>query len=169
MDDVNRRNALKMASATGVGGGMLLFAQAVLAQDSREKADDRFTAIPPGYKRSGEGRDLAKIGSKEQKIESLTRGSIISKTKLSATSEFLIVDHGPHSHGWHLSEFTVPLGTALVLGQVQEGDGYGDAVFMTHGIAFQGAGASLICRVAFEISWGPADALPCFGRYIRIF
>ena len=169
MDDVNRRDALKMASATGVGGGMLLFAQSVLAQDSREKAEDKRAAIPPGYKRSGKGRDLAKIGGKEEKIKSLTRGSIVSKMKLSATSEFIIVDHGPHSRGTYLSEFTVPLGTAVVLGQVQEGDGFGDALFSTGGIAIQEAGASILCRVYFSISWSENDALPCFGRYIRIF
>ena len=163
MDGVNRREIVKHGL---VGGGVLLLAQTLLAQDGK-KGDK--PVIPSGLATSGSGRALAKIGTKEAKIESLTEGKASLRTRLTSNPEFMFVDHGMHARGLHLVEFSVPDGTLLVLGEVQEGANAGDAVFSTRGIALRDdAGPSIRCRVYFQIEWSEDAALPCYGRYIRI-
>lgn len=105
------------------------------------------------------------FSSKELKLDSF---EIVESFEALTESGVTTLDFGNIRKGLHSREFSVPRGTQLVLGQVQEGINAGDATYHTLGIAIRAEQTGdWRCRVIWQMNWGPNDALPTRFRFVR--
>ncbi|QDU08065.1 hypothetical protein [Gimesia aquarii] len=72
---------------------------------------------------------------------------------------------GKIGRGVHAREFSVPEGTHLILGQVQEAGNYGNAKYETLGIAINTS--VWRCRVIWKMEWDVGSALTTHFHWVK--
>ncbi|MDF1743489.1 MAG: hypothetical protein P1V19_07310 [Gimesia sp.] len=146
---MDRRQAVQ---AGLLSSGALLFGKELFAQ----------RGVPQSGSRSSEVFENEIHLDSDEVVQNDTKDSINSSvTEVMIGTENL----GNIGRGVHAREFSVPKGTHLILGQVQEAGNYGNAKYETLGIAINTR--VWRCRVIWRMEWDLNSTLTTYFHWVK--
>ncbi len=146
---MDRRQAVQ---AGLIGSGGLLLGKGLLAQRGEPRS---------GSFSSGLLNHKIQLDSDEVIDNSTTEASTNTVSNVIMGTE----DLGKIGRGVHAREFSVPEGTPLILGQVQEAGNYGEAKYETLGIAINTR--VWRCRVIWKMEWDLNSTLTTYFHWVK--